>query len=106
MNGKVTCGAKSQLSLETNTDGSLQRLRSCGSSPRWRSAGAGSLPGTIVEKPSHVVSRREEVMELFIVTGGAECRLRLEAQREEPAEFRMKLCLGRAGLASGGHVDM
>lgn len=61
--------SKPQLSLESSADGSLQRL-----SPWCRRSAVGSLPGTMAEKPSHVVSRREEVTELFIVTGGEELR--------------------------------
>lgn len=53
----------------TSADGSLQFPP-----VRCRSSAAGSLPGRIVEEPSHVLSRREEVTELFVVTGGAECR--------------------------------
>lgn len=66
--------SNSRLSLEADADGSLQRLSSRGPSPRCRSSAVGSLPGTRVEKPSHVAGRWEEVTELFIVTGGAECR--------------------------------
>ena len=52
----------------------------------------------IPERALNGVSGQEEVIKLFIVTGGAECvmLLRLEAQLEEPAVFRMKPHPGHA----------
>lgn len=58
-----------------------------------------SVPRMIQVKAMHGVSGQEEVMELFVVTGGAECAmlLRLQAQLEEPAAFRVKSHPGTAG---------
>lgn len=91
--------SKSQLWLQTGAGDSLQRLSSCRSGPRCRSSAVGSLPGTMAEKPAHGAGRREEVTAVYCHRW-SRVSLRLEAQREEPPELRMKCCLGRSGPAS------
>ena len=56
----------------------------------------------MADKPSHVVSRRDE---LFVVTGEAQVLLRLEAQREEAAEFSVKLRPQADMLTCDGGAD-
>lgn len=57
-----------------------------------------SVPTMIPVKAINGVSGQEEVIELFVVTGGAECAmlLRLRAQLEEPAVLRTKPHPGQA----------
>lgn len=72
---------------------------SCCLNARVRNAAlAGCVPRMIPGKALNGVTEREEVIKLFIVTGGAESAmlLRFQAQLEEPAVLRMKPHPGHA----------